>query len=180
MGYQEKQAKKTNAKHIKKSAFLLVALILILVVGAGTTLAYIVDMSGPLSNIFSPSNVACAVNDDKSIKNTGDVDAYIRAAVVVTWKDNAGNVYGQKPNVTITSESGWNKKADGYYYYNSSVAVGNKTAVLIKEYTLTGTEPDDYSLSIEIVAEAIQANPANAVESAWGVTVNSDGTISAP
>lgn len=170
MGYQEKQAKKTNAKHIKKSAFLLVALILILVVGAGTTLAYIVDMSGPLSNIFSPSNVACAVNDDKSIKNTGDVDAYIRAAVVMTWKakDNSGNVYGQKPACTLNGIGAkWTLGSDGYYYYTEPIEAGESTNALFTGYTVSDTAPTGYALSIEIVAEAIQADPFANEEAAW-------------
>lgn len=169
MRYQENSTTKT--KPYKKSASLLVALILMIVVGTGTTLAYIVDMSGPLSNIFSPSNVACAVDTDRSIKNTGDVDAYIRAAVIATWKDVSGNVYGgSKPIVSITPESGWAQKSDGYYYYSFAVTVGDSTKKLIDTYACSDTEPDGYSLSIEVVAEAIQADPFADAEAAWAVT----------
>ena len=170
MGYQAKHVKQTKTKSYKKSASLLIALILVIVVGTGTTLAYIVDTSGPLSNIFSPSNVACAVNADRSIKNTGDVNAYIRAAVVVTWKDDAGNVYGQKPNGTISLGYRWEKETDGYYYYPLSVAVGGNTEVLVAGYTFSETPPAGYSLSIEVVAEAIQAAPFASAEAAWAVT----------
>lgn len=191
MGYQAKHIKQTKSKSYKKSASLLVALILMIVVGAGTTLAYIIDTTGSLTNTFLPSQVTCSVNTDKSIKNTSDVDAYIRAAVVVTWKNDHGDVYGQKPvagtdytislNNTAQAQNVWVKGSDDFYYWTSPVAVNDSTNPLIASFSpIAGKAPAGYTLSLEILTEAIQANPATAVEGAWDVTVNSDGTISAP
>lgn len=171
MGYQEKQAKKTNAKHIKKSAFLLVALILILVVGAGTTLAYIIDTSGPITNLFSPATVACEVIDGYKVKNTGDTDAYVRVTVVVNWQDENGNVFGKQPEYTLTFGSGWTKGSDGFYYWPSALAVGASTTnPVITNYTVSDSVSDDYKLCIEILAEAIQAKPFANADAAWNVT----------
>jgi hypothetical protein len=36
---------------------------------------------------------------------------------------------------------------------------------------VNGKGPEGYYLNVEIVAEAIQAEPANAVQEAWGVTL---------
>lgn len=186
MGYQAKHAKKTKSIHIKKSASLLVALVLMIVVGTGTTLAYIIDQSGTVTNVFIPSQVSCAVKEDYTVKNTSDVDAYIRAAVVVTWKDDTTNrnVYGKQPveNTDYTIQynltNGWVKGTDGYYYWTSPVksereAANNcTTGVLIETCELKDgiTPPSDYHLSVEIVAEAIQADPFANAEAAWAVT----------
>lgn len=186
MGYQEKHAKKTKSIHIKKSVSLLVALVLMIVVGTGTTLAYIVDMKGPISNLFLPAEVACAVvaNEDDEIsniviKNIGNTDAYIRAAVIVTWKDDTTNrnVYGKQPventDYTIkinTDDSSWELE-DGFYYWTEPVGVNNFTDPLIESCTQKAEAPaSGYSLSIEIVAEAIQADPFISAEAAWAVT----------
>lgn len=177
MGYKAKHAKKTKTNHIKKSASLLAALILMIVVGAGTTLAYIIDTTGSLTNTFLPSQVTCSVNTDKSIKNTGDVDAYIRAAVVITWKNGDGDVYGQKPmagtdytislNDTAQASNVWVKGSDGFYYWTSPVAVNASTNPLIASFSPIAEAPAGYTLSLEILTEAIQATPATVVTSSW-------------
>lgn len=121
------------------------------------------------------------------IQNTGNIDAYIRARVVVTWKDASGNVYGKAPvkgeDYTISyNTSTWFDGPGGYKYYQNRVSPQGYTDVLISSCTalkkLVG-----YELSVEIIAEAIQADGKNAagqyaVTEAWGVTVNDDRTIS--
>ena len=180
MSYQKNST--TKIKSYKKSASLLVALILLCTIGIGSTVAYIIDKTDELANIFIPATVSCVVvtnddsNDDSNIdvtiQNTSNVKAYIRAAVVATWKDDDGNgnvyVYGgSKPTVSITPKSGWAQESDGYYYYSSAVTAGSSTEPLIDTYTYSGTEPDGYSLSIEVVAEAIQADPFDSADDAW-------------
>ena len=50
--------------------------------------------------------------------------------------------------------------------------------MLIKSCASKNNAPDDnYNLSVEIIAEAIQSVPEEAVKDAWGVTVN-NGTLS--
>ncbi|MBP3625915.1 MAG: hypothetical protein J6J05_08860, partial [Peptococcaceae bacterium] len=197
--------------HFKKSAVLLIALALIVTVGVGSTLAYLIDTSTEVTNTFQPSEVTCRVDETfkdnvksavriQNTSDTGDVDAYIRAAVIVTWKkyvtDENGKIIecvaGEKPiskaeneadydyEITYNLSSGWVKGTDGYYYYTSPVPVDAFTNYLIENCKLKDgvTPPSGYYLSVEIVAEAIQAEPADAVEKAWGVTVANDGTIS--
>lgn len=121
---------------------------------------------------------------------------YVRADIVVTWKDKDGNVYSKLPEagkdftIDLTTVSGtpttlntWFLGADGFYYYTSPVVSGN-TAVLINECKVkedTAQIPEGYQLSVEIIAQTIQYKgttdrDANitAVEDAWHVTLSQD------
>ena len=205
-----------------KKLVIITATVLLLAVAVGTTLAFVFTKTAPVENTFTPSKVACAVVEDindtetskevvsgspqnieiakKSnvkIKNTGDTDAYIRVAVVVTWKNAKGNVYARTPiagtDYTITynlSEDGWVKGADGYYYYTKSVPAVDDTTTNGIDETLTGIlinsakqlkacATNGYYLSIEIVASAIQSTPSDVVVNQWktGVSGVDKGTL---
>ena len=122
---------------------------------------------GAVEKINTKSNV--------KIKNTGETEAYIRATVVVTWKkiEMVGNqevvhVYAMAPTCDFNSATNWIAGADGYYYYNEQVAPGQTTAELIKgEPRVTGTAPEGYFLSVEIVASGIQSTPDSVVSAEW-------------
>ena len=182
-----------NAAHggAKRSLVLVVSVLALVLAVAGGTLAWLTANSGPVTNTFPPAQVTCTVEEtfdgttksDVKIKNTSNIDAYIRAYVVVTWKDAEGNVYGKLPvkdtdyTMTMPNNTKWFKSGD-YYYYPDAVPSGASTGMLIKECKLIGTPPaDGYSLSVEIIAEAIQSLPATTVASVWPVTVNADGML---
>ena len=124
-----------------------------------------------------PAQGNAQIKKNVMIENTGNVEAYIRAAVVVNWMDNDGNVYGIKPNCSVTTNTGWTE-VDGFFYYTSPVPSGNATTTAPATVGDPGAAPSsDYSLSIEIVAEAIQAegtldsnDSVTAVLDAWGLT----------
>ena len=175
----------------KRSLVLVVSVLALVLAVAGGTLAWLTANSGPVTNTFTPAQVTCTVEEtfdgttksDVKIKNTSNIDAYIRAYVVVTWKDAEGNVYGKLPvkdtdyTMTMPNNTKWFKSGD-YYYYPDAVPSGASTGMLIKECKLIGTPPaDGYSLSVEIIAEAIQSLPATTVASVWPVTVNADGML---
>lgn len=178
----------------RMSRTVMVALALVLVLGLaiGGTIAYLVTNTGSIANTFTPAKVTTSVEEEfknnvknnVTIKNTGDTDAYIRAMVVVTWQDKDGNVYATAPaadtDYTVTwTMADWVKSDDGYYYYTKKVAPANLTDVL-----LTGCQPveaapaEGYHLVVEILAEGIQAEPASAVGEAWGVKI-ANGTVTA-
>lgn len=180
-----------NAAHggAKRSLVLVVSVLALVLAVAGGTLAWLTANSGPVTNTFTPAQVTCTVEEtfggttksDVKIKNTSNIDAYIRAYVVVTWKNADGNVYG-KPvkdtDYTMPDNTKWFKSGD-YYYYPDAVPSGASTGMLIKECKLIGTPPaDGYSLSVEIIAEAIQSQPDSAVQQAWGVTI-ANGNVTA-
>lgn len=185
-----------NGKHaarggMKRSLVLVVSLLALLLVVAGGTLAWLTAQDS-VSNTFTPAHVTCDVVEEfdgttksnVTIKNTSDIPVYIRASIVVTWKDSFGNVYGQKPvagkdyTMTMASDSKWVPNGD-YYYFTSPVAVGATTGTLISSCTVNdgAAIPKDYALSVEIIAEAIQSQPDRAVKEAWNVTA-SNGTLS--
>lgn len=137
------------------------------------------------------------VKKDVSV-NVGDpgYSVYVRADIVVTWKDKDGNVYSKLPQagtdytISLNTVSGtpttlntWFLGADGFYYYTSPVVSGN-TAVLINECKVkedTAQIPEGYQLSVEIIAQTVQYKgttdrDANitAVEDAWHVTLSQD------
>lgn len=163
-------------KHLKASAaFLSIALLITLAVGG--TIAFVIRQSNSLTNRFAPGYVASSVNtENQKITNEGNVDAYVRAAVVVNWMDSNGNVYGLRPSYTIEANEGWTA-VDGIFYYNAILGGKETTLTAPATVTVTGEAPsNEYTLSIEIVAEAIQANGMGASNAlnAWP-TVDSGG-----
>ena len=174
-------------KFSKKTVALMVSIALLLCVSIGTTLAYLIDVTGEVENTFTPSSVTTQVvetfdgttKSNVSIKNTGNTDASIRAAVVVTWQDSAGNVYGQEPvagtDYTISINTSaqtdpvgqWELKSDGFYYWSNSVASGANTGILVTSCTMIGTAPEGYTLCVEILGSGIQAEGISGTHP-WG------------
>lgn len=163
----------------KRSGILLAAVIVLLAGAVGGTWAFLVAQSEPVQNNFTYAHVSCTINEkfengvksDVTIKNTGDIPAYIRARIVVTWKDTSGNVSAvpvENTDYTITfNTTDWTQQGD-YWYCKTAVDAGGETPVLIIKCEKKGTAPDGYDLSVEILADAIQSEPASAVTEAWG------------
>ena len=166
----------------KRSGILLAAVIVLLAGAVGGTWAFLVAQSEPVQNNFTYAHVRCTIKEkfdgttksDVQIQNTGDIPAYIRARIVVTWKDANGNVSSTVPvkntDYTIAfNEKDWTQQG-GYWYCNTAVDVGGETPVLITKCEKKGNAPKDYDLSVEILADAIQSEPASAVTDAWKYT----------
>ena len=78
-------------------------------------------------------------------------------------------------------ESGWVKNGN-YYYYTSPVPAGGTTSNLVNSITATTPDNPEYFLLVDVLVETIQADGVGSddkrpVESAWGVTVGTDGTL---
>ena len=170
----------------KKVSLLLVSLVLIAAIAVGSTVAFIATSTEPITNIFNPANVTIDIDEkfedgvktDVKVANTGNTDAFIRAKIVVTWKDADGNVSATKPvegtDYTMTlNETDWFRGSDGFYYCKTSVAPKGSTPALITACKKADgvTPPDGYDLSVEIIASGIQSTPDSAVKEAWGMTV---------
>lgn len=178
--YHGKNCKKKRKKSMKSVA-LVVSLILLLAVGTGGAIMFLVDDSEPLENLFDPSKITTEVvetfkegtKSDVTIKNTGDTTAWIRAAVVITWQDKDGNVYGQALEagkdyfITYDLGKGWIKGDDGFYYWREPVEPGKETGVLIKECKYLANAPEDYALSVEILGSGIQSTPISVFNKQW-------------
>ena len=191
-----KFGKKAAHSGAKRSLVLVVSVLVLLLAVAGGTLAWLTAQDS-VTNTFSPAYVTCKVEEtfngtektNVQIKNTSDIPAYIRAYIVVTWKDADDaddNVYGKLPvegtdyTMTMSSGTAWKKGSDGYYYYTSPVAADDTTGVLISSCTeKTEKAPAGYRLSVEIIAEAIQSVPTTTVGDVWGsvASVAPNGTL---
>lgn len=104
-----------------------------------------------------------------------NIPAYIRFAIIVNWKGGDGLWYVDPSDVVYNVPNA--QLLDGYYYcvYNGSAKISPGTVLDGITVTTEETAPDGYDeFYVQIVAEAIQCMPANAVEDAWGVTF--DGT----
>lgn len=114
----------------------------------------------------SRSNVA--------ITNTGDADAFFRAAVIITWRDGEGNLCRETPAEGVDYEIVFGSRwisAGGYYYWQGAVPPGESTGNLIESCTPLQekhTEAGVYTLSVEVLADAVQCSPASAAAKAWG------------
>lgn len=167
----------------KRSGILLAAVIVLLAGAVGGTWAFLVAQSEPVQNNFTYAHVSCTIKEkfdgttksDVQIQNTGDISAYIRARIVVTWKDTSGNVSAvpvKDSDYTITfNGEKWTLQGD-YWYCKNAVNPDDFTPELITECKKTSNAnvPDGYDLSVEILADAIQSEPASAVTEAWGNT----------
>lgn len=161
-----------------------IALILLLQTTVTGTLAFLTDRTQSIKNLFQPSQVTTAVEEtfqdgvktDVKIKNTGDVDAWLRGKVVITWQDEAGNVYSVAPkggtDYTITyDESTWLQGDDGFWYYPTPVEAGESTKVALIsrcELSKAPTTPEGYSLCVEILSSGLQSKPASVFNENWG------------
>lgn len=157
----------------KKASALTIAIILILVMAIGGTVAFLVTHTDQIVNTFQPTDVTCEIiedfNDNNTVKtsavvqNTGKIPAYIRVAVVANTVDAEGNITGAKDVRDKLASSGWTE-INGYYYYNGVVQPSGKTTDLL------GAEGIDLNgIQVTILASAIQAEPTNAVAEAWSV-----------
>ena len=174
--YHGSRAAKKNPA--PKRFALLLALVLILVCTVGGTVAYLVTHTDPVVNTFTPGEVSCQVeeefNEDNTVKtkavvkNTGNVPAYIRVAVVANTIDKQGNITGMTtlPDNRL-NETYWTKSGD-FYYYKGVVQPGKETANL-----LTAAGIDLTGIQVTILASAIQSMPDGAVNEAWKMSYNS-------
>jgi predicted ribosomally synthesized peptide with SipW-like signal peptide len=189
----------TNGTHAArgrkiKPIALIISIILVAGLAIAGTTAWLTNKTNSVTNSFTPGKVTTDITEDlkgntKSnikVQNTGNVDAYVRASVVMNWVDASGNVVADStlfPTLTI-SNNNWVKGTDGYYYYKVKVAPTGSTEVMLEPITVTDPNNNGNHLQVTILAEGIQADGVDssntpAVEVAWGnvVSVNANGTL---
>ena len=160
--------------------------------GIGGTLAYLTDTTDQIVNTFVAGTVPPSIEesfDGKTkenvrIKNNGNISAFIRACVVINWKDAQGNLLPRRPVLGTDysiqwAESGWQKHGD-YYYCLTPVKPGALTPILIRE-VVQKEKKEGYDLVVEIVSQTIQSDGVDnsgktPVEIAWNVIIE-NGTL---
>lgn len=183
----------------------ILSVILLALCSAGGTLAYLTRQD-TIKNRFEAGYVNVQVEEtftgnvkgNVSVRNTGNVPVYIRAAAVMSWQDGNGDpLWGDGPEagsdyqISMPAEPGlnggeWILAADGFYYYTLQVGPGGKSNVLIRELrelSVSSHREEGKYLSADIQLQAIQAEPASAVLDAWGgdngsVKSAADGVLS--
>lgn len=173
----------------------------------GTVTAYLSYATDPVTNTFRAAQaVDPTVNEtfEDNVKSDVSVNVgntsysvYVRAAVIVTWKDSDGDVLGKVPvegtdyEISFNDEA-WFVKGD-YWYHKAAVNSQGNTSVLIKNCQKKegASVPTGYNLNVEILAQTIQAlgktdgdatanppvDPIPAVTDAWKVFVDQNGYL---
>ena len=183
MPYKETHGKTRKVKKrpfIKKAAVVCAVLVLAVAGVTGGTAAWLFTQTDQVVNTFDPSHVSCEVEEtfnpntgikeNVQVKNTSDIEAYIRVRLVSYQKDGENIVAGESEIPAFTAPSTWVQIGD-YYYCKAPVPAGGTTPVLIDRCELTKGQV------LEVLAEAIQSEPTRAVSDAWNITIGTDGTI---
>ena len=155
--YSGAHVKPRKKSGVRRPLLLLVSLVLILALAVGGTVAWLNSSSGPVTNTMTPGQVPITINENfngttksrVSVTNDGNIDAYIRVAIVANAVDENGNIIaGTAPSYTV-DETKW-QRLDGYYYYKGAVKPDRTTEQLFKgDVKVTGGE-------LNILAESIQ------------------------
>ena len=192
---------KTYSRKPKRSIkpFLIAFCVCILACAAVSgSLAWLISTPEPVVNTFTPGVVTIQVDEkfngttksDVSIKNTGDVPAYIRVALVPAWVDDEGNIAAKPASLEQLDndcniawgkvgngyEDDWFIGSDGFYYCKTVIEPDGSTPILIKSCTVKDGE-HKYDFELQIIASAVQSLPTSTVGEVWPVVVGPDGTL---
>ena len=173
-------------KYFKSKATFILSVVLLSLAVVGTTLALLIALVPAIRNLFFPANVSCAVEvtyDEESgkwnaiITNDGDVDAYVRVAIVPYLTGNSETIFWETPVYTLEpSKNGdivnWIEFGDHNYYYFNGV-LKKSASVELGAVTIDVTGSGDFDFKVEkldVLAEAFQVGSEDALADAWGVT----------
>lgn len=170
---------------LKNTLLVLVSLLVLL---CGTTFALMFRQTDSLTNQFETATVSCTVvesfdgslKSSIAVKNTGNIDAYLRLRLVSYWVDSKGNIVSRPSRMpTVSIASGWIPGSDNTYYYSQSIAPSGTTPNLLSA-GITLVQEDEYLQVVEVFADAIQGKPDTAVRDSWGVTLSGGKITAAP
>ena len=157
-------------------------------IGCGTVLAMMLIRSQKEENSFIPAKISCELteifeNDVKKsikVKNTGNVEAYLRICFVTYWVNDKDEIVPEpsKDISNLPCTGNWKAGSDNIYYYVEPVAPGEEVEFLDSEKTIVIEEDEDGNKQVlEVFAEAIQSLPDTAVMNSWNVTLDSKSNI---
>lgn len=172
----------------KTALWVLVAVLVCAAVGSVS--AFMIKRAQGSADAFQTAKVECRVDradtggkTTVTVKNTGNVAAYVRVQLVAGWKGSDGNLYYQSvTELAVSDGSGW-VRVGNTFYYPKAVSAGEKVTLSLGTVTQGNAPTTDENVTIndtlEILAGAVQADPIDAVKALWGVTVDAKGTITA-
>lgn len=123
--------------------------------------------SAAVTETFKAVEVSAVVNGDYTVTNTGNIDALIRATVVLNYVDEADNIVASdspllKEGVTaLSTPAGWTKVGDYLYYNGTVVPNGTTTKPVFSEANAAEAAE---GVTVTVTVEAIQAAGGAAAE----------------
>ncbi len=173
-----------SKKFNRKALILIISLVFVFLAAAGGTLAFMAINTDNVDNSFIPAEVVVSVNEDTTENTKSNISftiqnseraipSYVRATLVTYWTDTIdGNVVkiaqpvgASAPHGSLLN-NGW-FRVDDIYYYEKAIEPGKSTLVLMDTIVVTLPDGSTAQCHIDVHAEAIQAEPAAAVEDAW-------------
>lgn len=178
----------------KRRVFIVALACVLTLAGIGGVVAWLTG-TDQVINMFDLGRVETEVNEDGpdenqpfekgdnvkqnvDVTNRGNVPIYVRAQVNIYWQDANGNQLWEAPeegtDYTITwgNDQKWAKGSDGFYYWAEPLKAGETTGLLINKLTWTTVDSSNgRTLVCDIAVQGIQADPAEVVQEAWGVTI---------
>lgn len=177
MLYEEILRYAEKGNDMKKRIIAVVAAALIMGVGAGTSYAYLTGQD-EVKNTFQASKTEIVIEEEyepaadpkpgtiikkaPKVVSQSSTDCYVR--MMVQFSDNMAKECCEP----LVINSGWNQKADGYYYWNKKVAPGECTGTLFDKVEIRSdiNEENLTDFDILVYAEAVQCGQME-MESAW-------------
>ena len=176
---------------------IVLATVALLALAIGGTIAWLNDRTDPVENTFDYARVTCEVTEsfdaatgvksNVNVVNTSNTYAFLRVKLVAYRTNAAGQHIGGTATIpTFTPGVGW-VEHNGYYYYTQPVSPdepNNKPATdLISSITLGSYDDTDGGYTaLDVMAEAIQSTPVQAVKDAWGDSfgIDTNGNLIVP
>jgi hypothetical protein len=152
---------------------LIVALVLLFTVAIGGSIAWLTHQAS-ITNTMEPGSVPVSISESISgttknqitLTNEGNVQSYIRVAVISNSLDKDGNIVPGTSNSVITPNGNWTP-IGGYYYYNGIVEPGASVNLL-------GSAIEFGSAEVVVMAQSVQVlgviNGQTASQVLWGHT----------
>lgn len=162
---------------------LLLILVLLGALAVSGVFAALTDSTAILENNFEPARVSAQIKDQNCVVNSGTAPCLVRVKLIVNWVDENGMLLVSPPedaSCKWTGGEGWthignaSDPADGYWYYNQPLPASYSTTPVLSDLTAQGG-----TLQIKLLAELVQAAPADAAASLWPEAVYQGGTWSA-
>ena len=171
-----------------KKRFYIATAVLLVAALCGTAVAFMIKESGSRTNTFEPAFVSCEVEEKVedniknsiTVKNTGNIDAFIRVRIVSYWVDKDGKIVAKpsEPVLLKTDTNNWIADKDNQTYYCIKPVKAEESTVNMLNSGYTLQTEGDYRKVVKVFAEAIQSNPKYAVHQAWPyVEVDSNGNL---
>lgn len=178
--------KHTRASAPRRGLVLAAVLALTLIFSAGGTLAWLAAGTEDTVNTFSPAEMQINIKEDFKdhtvkkdvrVENESETAVYIRVALVPTWvtDDAKHEPVAQSASLSDldltwpTPSNGWEKHGD-YYYYTKPVPADSITPILLESAVVkAGAAPAGCTMDLQVLAQAVQATPMDAVKAAWGL-----------